>query len=79
MTTKINTYGIRFSVKLIIAALIFMASASYSHSQCTVTPSSDWKNTIDFPYDSLMNYTGSFEALGWIKFTILLCDPDTVY
>ncbi|MCP4353284.1 MAG: hypothetical protein GY795_48150, partial [Desulfobacterales bacterium] len=47
--------------------------------QCTVTPSSDWKNTIDFPYDSLMNYTGSFEALGWIKFTILLCDPDTVY
>ncbi|MCP4106967.1 MAG: hypothetical protein GY749_15755, partial [Desulfobacteraceae bacterium] len=79
MTTKINTYGIRFSVKLIIAALIFMASASYSHSQCTVTPSSDWKNTISFPYDPFMGYTGSFGTPTWIKFTILLCDPDTVY
>ncbi|MCP4344265.1 MAG: hypothetical protein GY795_01915, partial [Desulfobacterales bacterium] len=76
MTIKRNS----FSVMVIMAVLIFMAPVSWSsNSQCTVTPSSDWKNTIDFPYDSLMNYTGSFEALGWIKFTILLCDPDTVY
>ncbi len=74
MTIKRNS----FSVMVIMAALIFMAPVSWSlnsqssNSQCTVTSSSDWKNTVDFPYDSFMNYG----TANWIKFTILLCDPE---
>ncbi|MCP4344562.1 MAG: hypothetical protein GY795_03425 [Desulfobacterales bacterium] len=46
-----------------------------SNSQCIVTSSSDWKNTVDFPHDSFMNYG----TANWIKFTVLLCDSETVY
>ncbi|MCP4104793.1 MAG: hypothetical protein GY749_04535, partial [Desulfobacteraceae bacterium] len=77
MTIKRNS----FSVMVIMAVLIFMIPVSWSsnsqslNSQCTVTSSSDWKNTVDFPHDSFMNYG----TANWIKFTILLCDPETVY
>ena len=79
MTQKRTSYGIRFSVATIITALIFMISVPSSHSQCTVTPSSDWKNTIDSYYDPFLKYGTNSENTSWVKFTILLCDPDKVY
>ncbi len=48
-------------------------------AQCTVTPSASWKNTIEFPNDPFRFTGSSAGSPGWVKFTILLCDPDTVY
>ncbi|MBK8913103.1 MAG: hypothetical protein IPM64_00635 [Phycisphaerales bacterium] len=44
---------------------------------CPVTPSPAWKNTLDGPFDPFV--VSPFESPGWVKFTILLCDPQRVY
>ncbi len=46
---------------------------------CPVTPSSFWKNTIDFPDDPFRVQGTSSSNPDWVKFTILLCDPTKVY
>ncbi len=47
-----------------------------------VTPSPFWKNQVEFPDDPFRSSSNPFggQALpGWIKFSILLDDPATVY
>ncbi|QOJ13326.1 MAG: hypothetical protein HRU75_01165 [Planctomycetia bacterium] len=44
---------------------------------CTVTPAPAWKNTLDGPYDPFV--VSPFQSPVWVKFTILLCDPQRVY
>jgi hypothetical protein len=46
---------------------------------CDVTTSPDWKSAIDFPYDSFRNVGNTAALATWVKFTILTCDPTTVY
>lgn len=45
---------------------------------CSVTPSSSWKNSIAFPTESF-RHTPQEGDIGWVKFAILTCDPNTVY
>jgi len=63
----------------VMIALMLAIFTQPLYAQCTVTPSSSWKNTIDFPTDPFRVYGTSAEDPGWLKFTILLCDPETVY
>lgn len=44
-----------------------------------ITPSSDWKNQISFPYDPFLAVPVSYDAPTWVKFTILMHDPSKVY
>ena len=45
---------------------------------CTADPATDWRTNIE-AFDSFMRYGGSSDEPRWVKFTILLCDPTTVY
>jgi len=47
----------------------------------TITPSPFWKNQIVFPEDPFCIQAGPLDPPPpvWVKFTILLTDPDTVY
>ncbi len=63
-----------------VLALVFIAAPLRVAAQpCDVTPSPYWKNTIDFP-DEPFRVTGySSDNPDWVKFTIMTCDPATVY
>ena len=43
-----------------------------------ITPSPFWKNSVQFPNDPFRVVGGSGQS-DWIKFSILTCDPGTVY
>ena len=60
------------------ALLLAMAGTGVAAAECSVTPSPDWKATLTFPEDP---FRRGFEWLvpSWTKFTILTCDPSTVY
>lgn len=66
-----------------LAAWLFLIAVGVSAraSGQTITPSPYWKNRIEFPDDSFRyDQEGVYPPLpGWIKFTILLSDPTTVY
>ncbi len=69
---------------LFLCGLALYASNDYAYGQssCTVSPSAEWKDSIDFPYDSFAASEGGYGegvANRWIKFAILPCDPNTVY
>lgn len=69
----------RSAPSLIACVLGLTAAAESSAQPCTVTPHSSWKNTIQYPDEPFRVYgTGSGNP-DWVKFTILLCDPDSVY
>jgi hypothetical protein len=54
--------------------------ASQAQAQpCTVTPHESWKNDIDFGTDPFRVYGSTAANPDWVKFTILLCDDQTVY
>lgn len=44
-----------------------------------ITPSSLWKNAIEFPDEPFAVQGAGGELPTWIKFTILTCDPSVVY
>ncbi len=74
-----NIQIIKQSRVLAVATLMLALLTQPLQAYCKVTPSSSWKNTIDFPADPFGVYGKSAENPGWLKFTILLCDPETVY
>ncbi len=55
-----------------------LAAALPLHAE-TVLPSAEWKNTIVFPSDSFRAQGPASDDPGWIKFTIFVSDPTTVY
>ncbi len=62
--------------------LLSLAALQPVHAEePAVSPSSYWKNQVEFPYDSFCARGTSKESVKWIKFTILLVpyDPNVVY
>ncbi|HLU50007.1 MAG TPA: hypothetical protein VK116_18035, partial [Planctomycetota bacterium] len=49
-------------------------------SDCSVTARPSWKPTVEFPFEPF-RHEGELasQTSTWIKFTILLCEPDKVY
>lgn len=47
---------------------------------CTAAPAADWRTTLDVPNDQFF-FADAYSAdqPRWVKFTIMLCDPGTVY
>ncbi len=45
---------------------------------CTADPATDWRTTIETS-DTFMRHGTSVDEPRWVKFTIMLCDPGTVY
>ncbi|XXX78673.1 PEP/pyruvate-binding domain-containing protein [Sorangium sp. So ce134] len=43
-----------------------------------ITPSEDWKNQLDFPFDPFAAYS-TYDGPAWVKFTVLMHDPTKVY
>ncbi|WP_437815570.1 PEP/pyruvate-binding domain-containing protein [Sorangium sp. So ce1078] len=43
-----------------------------------ITPSADWKNQLDFPFDPFAVYS-TYDGPAWVKFTVLMHDPTKVY
>ncbi|WP_438027414.1 PEP/pyruvate-binding domain-containing protein [Sorangium sp. So ce233] len=43
-----------------------------------ITPSEDWKNQLDFPFDPFAAYS-TYDGPSWVKFTVLMHDPTKVY
>lgn len=43
-----------------------------------ITPSEDWKNRLDFPFDPFAAY-GAYDGPSFVKFTVLMHDPTKVY
>lgn len=63
-----------------LSLLSFALCASPAPAQpCTVTPHESWKNAIDFPEEPFRVYGTTSGNPDWVKFTILLCDDETVY
>lgn len=69
--------GVRFSV-LFLALASLLASAGPASAQCSGVPAADWRNTITNRDDPFFTPVAGAQPR-WIKFTILLCDPTTVY
>jgi hypothetical protein len=63
---------------LILAVICGLAAVAYCGQ---ITPSSDWKNSIEIPDDPFEFRDLAAKSLGWIKFTILTepFDPNLVY
>jgi len=64
---------------VLIAGCFVWASAPDAGAAGAVSASADWKNTIDFPFDPFRADGPTGFDPGWIKFTILTSQPDTVY
>jgi hypothetical protein len=63
-----------------VAVLVLAASTvPVRAGPCGATPSPFWKNAIDFPDDPFRASGPLFGDPGWVKFTVLTCDPATVY
>ncbi len=43
-----------------------------------ITPSADWKNQLDFPFDPFAAYS-TYDGPAWLTFTVLMHDPTKVY
>ncbi|WP_437735234.1 PEP/pyruvate-binding domain-containing protein [Sorangium sp. So ce1335] len=43
-----------------------------------ITPSEDWKNELQFPFDPFAAY-GTYDGPSFVKFTVLMNDPTKVY
>ena len=70
------------SLKACVTTIVVFMSAFTSRgvlSADTVSPSPFWKNTIQFPNDGFRNAGAGMNEIRWVKFTILTCDPTTVY
>lgn len=70
-------------VGLLVWCLVMLASAAAARaSSCTATQTDPpvWRTTLDYPDDSFF-VTSAYviEEPRWVKFTIMLCDPGTVY
>lgn len=44
-----------------------------------ITPSPDWKNEINFPFDPFVAWPPQYDSPSWVKFTVLMHDPTKVY
>jgi hypothetical protein len=44
-----------------------------------ITPSPDWKNEINFPFDPFVAWPPQSDQPSWVKFTVLMHDPTKVY
>ncbi|MCG8409237.1 MAG: PEP/pyruvate-binding domain-containing protein [Phycisphaerales bacterium] len=80
--TRYSSFSInlRYGCLLVILALAPYALATRaSAGTCQVTPSPSWKNSIQFPEDSFRANSGAPGEPSWVKFTILTCNPTTVY
>jgi hypothetical protein len=59
--------------------LILTPPADAPAGTCTVTPAPEWRHVIDFPFDAFRGGGPGATQSDFIKFTILMCDPTTVY
>lgn len=59
------------------AAVLLVAVAAAEIRAEAVLPSPSWKNSVSFPDDPFR--ASSPDGVGWIKFTLLLDDPTTIY
>ncbi|MCP4903141.1 MAG: hypothetical protein GY906_39775 [bacterium] len=60
--------------------VVSVSGGPFAQAQnCDVNVAESWKNTINFPDDSFRVQGDTTANPDWIKFTILLCDPTTVY
>ncbi len=81
MQSEIGTVLARWHGLASVTALalsLFVGARSLA-GDCTVTPSPYWKTTIAFPDDPFRYWGTSEGGPGWVKFTVLTCDPTTVY
>ena len=77
--------GLRRVVTPAIVGSLLLLTASLAggrlvaQEDCTVSPSTDWKNRVDFLTDPFRHVGELAEVSpGWVKFSILLCDPERV-
>lgn len=72
--------GLRNGCLIVVLASVLIALADPAQAgPCQVTPSPSWKNSIQFPADPFRANSGAPGEPSWVKFTILTCDPATVY
>ena len=64
---------------LALGATVLAVVGPSDAQPCEVTPSAYWKNTTTFPYDPFHVVSMSADIPDWVKFTIMACDPETVY
>jgi len=81
MAQNATRWNVRRYRMATLAGLLAMVVAplSVGAQPCEVTPSEYWKNTIDFPDEPFRVVGGSADNPDWVKFTIMTCDPETVY
>jgi hypothetical protein len=64
----------------LVALFLIAVSGPAAAQVCpTITPSADWKNTIQHPSDPFRIEAAAYGEPGWVKFTILECDGLPVY
>lgn len=68
----------RSTVSLVLPVLL-AASVEAQGSCPPITPSPDWKSSIAYPSDPFRADSGAFGEPGWVKFTTLTCDTNTIY
>ena len=68
------------ALRLLTAGLAIALAAGPAASQlCEVTPSDHWKDAITLPFEPFLVTSSSADIPDWVKFTIMTCDPNTVY
>ena len=72
---KKSSLGFRPGLFMVLVAVALSSIASAQ----PIGPSPYWKNQIAFPDDPFRANGAVYSEPGWVKFTILLSDRDTVY
>lgn len=69
----------RLVLNVVLMALALCAPAGAGPG-CGAAPGTDWRTTLDYPNDQFFfSDAYSPDEPRWVKFTIMLCDPSTVY
>lgn len=71
--------SVRSNVTIVAVVALLVIPCGAVFADTTVSPSPFWKNTIQFPNDPFRNAPDGDDGISWVKFTILTCDPTTVY